>query len=556
MIVRELLARFGLEVKQEEFQKADAAVNGLKKAAGMLAGVFVAGKLAQGFSALVRSASDSAEVLNVIRKSFGDYADEVIDWSSESAKAMGRSSNDMAQYAAQLGAILTPLTKNEEASSKMSRSLTELAVDLGSFFNAAEPDVLQALQSALVGQARPMMRYGVVLNEATLAQYALSQGITKSIKDMSQAEVIALRYGFIMASTTNAQGDAAKTADGYANSSKALQAALKDLGESVGQVLLPGATKMLHVSLAAIKTFRSWIEGTKILNVVFGALGIAIGAVAFVAGVYALSKIGALSLVFIKLAGSAGVAGNAMLLAQLKMVAVGIAVILLVALIALLAEDMYQFFTGGESLIGEYQKSWNKLLDEFVNAPFNPDDHFLMKALRSLVQLLYWVEGIFADVVGAIILEVGKIAGPIDLLKFAWNVPIVVWRQTVLRFLEWFAGKVKDVPVLGRLAGMAVKAGDAVSDAISFDIGKDANLYDRAKNIAMPVKASAHEAFRPAAGVSTVVNAPVRAEFTITQQPGESGDDLAHRISSTFESLLETQVSHALAATTPALGGS
>jgi len=557
MIVRELLASFGLDVKSEDFKKADQAVNGLRSSAAMLAGVFAAGGLALGMSKLVRSASDSVVVLNIIRRSFGEYADEVVSWANESAKAMGRSSNDMAQYAAQLGAVLTPLTKNEEASSKMSRSLTELAVDLGSFFNAAEPEVLQALQSALVGQARPMMKYGVVLNEATLAQYALSQGITKNIRDMSQAEVIALRYGFIMASTANAQGDATRTSAGYANSTKALRGALKDLGELIGQKLLPGATKMTRIAIEAIQRFRQWTDGTKIFEVVIKGTTLAMAAMAFVAGVVLVSKLGTLTVVLGKAALAYKGLGAAAVLAQIKMFAIGIAVLAVLALVLLVAEDIYQFFTGGESLLGKLLDKWDGLINRIRTGDIDPNSHWLtlllywfalkvadfgdvwMKAqdwwLDSNVSLIKELKMLWQDWAIVLRKDIEGVSGPIDALAYAWNVPIRIWRATVLRFIQWVAGAVKNIPVLGPLAQFAARGMDVISGAPLIGIGDPGA-------VASPTMSAGGG---PGGGI-TNVNAPVRAEINISQLPGESGQELAVRVEEQFHRLLETELQQTL----------
>ena len=45
MVIRELLTKFGLDFQQTDFDKADAAVNGLKQAATSLVALFAAGVL-------------------------------------------------------------------------------------------------------------------------------------------------------------------------------------------------------------------------------------------------------------------------------------------------------------------------------------------------------------------------------------------------------------------------------------------------------------------------------------------------------------------------------
>ncbi|NIQ97566.1 MAG: hypothetical protein GWN87_27860, partial [Desulfuromonadales bacterium] len=256
MIVRELLTRVGFQTDRRSIRTADSAISGLKRAAGALAAVFAGGALAQGVRQMVELASDAEETRNVIRESFGQSAEAVQDWAAQQADAVGRSRFQLEEYAATLGAIITPLTGNAEASAAMSQELAQLAVDLGSFFNAAETDVLAALKSGLIGSTEPMMKFGVVMTQANLEAFRLEQGIGKSVKQMTEAEKTTLRYQFILSKTTAAQGDAARTADGYANLTKRLQANLKDLGTEIGFALLPGAIDLLNTLVALTQTVR------------------------------------------------------------------------------------------------------------------------------------------------------------------------------------------------------------------------------------------------------------------------------------------------------------
>jgi len=57
----------------------------------------------------------------------------------------------------------------------------------------------------------PLRAFGIDLTEATLSEYALSQGITESISSMSQAEKVMLRYQYILQATSSIQGDFART---------------------------------------------------------------------------------------------------------------------------------------------------------------------------------------------------------------------------------------------------------------------------------------------------------------------------------------------------------
>ncbi len=256
MVVRELLTTMGYKVDRRSFATAEQSLGRLKAAVSGAAVAIATGALAQGFGRLLSLGSDASETLNVINASFGDQADAVVDWASTTALAVGRSEFQLREYAATLGAILKPMTGNADAAAEMSKGLAKLTVDLASFFNATEEDTLLALRSGLTGEMEPLKRFGIVMSVAALDAFALSEGLGKTTKQMTEAEKTALRYRFIMARTVDAQGDAERTAAGYANASKALGAALKDLGTDIGRAMLPQAEASLAVMIDLARAAR------------------------------------------------------------------------------------------------------------------------------------------------------------------------------------------------------------------------------------------------------------------------------------------------------------
>lgn len=78
------------------------------------------------------------------------------------------------------------------------------------------------------------MDLGIDLTAATLSEYALSQGITKSYTEMTQAEKVMLRYNYLMQVTTTQSGDFQRTSESMANSMRTLRAYLSAVGTQIG----------------------------------------------------------------------------------------------------------------------------------------------------------------------------------------------------------------------------------------------------------------------------------------------------------------------------------
>ena len=256
MIVRELLTRIGYKVDRRSEQRAALSFDKLKNAAGKLGLALGAGAVAIGFKRMVEAASDVEETMNVVTTAFEDQTDSVLRWAKESGEASGRSQYAMREYAATLGAVVGPTLGSAEATADLSTNMAQLAVDLGSFFNATDDEALQALRAGLIGQAEPLLRFGVAMNVAALDAFALEKGLGKTTKQMSQAEKIQLRYKFILDQTTKAQGDAAKTADSYANLTKRLQGNLQDLQVSIGKEFIPAASGAVKTLSDLAKTMK------------------------------------------------------------------------------------------------------------------------------------------------------------------------------------------------------------------------------------------------------------------------------------------------------------
>jgi hypothetical protein len=89
--------------------------------------------------------------------------------------------------------------------------MTELAADLASFNNTSIEDAIESIGSALRGEAEPIRKYGVLLNDATLQAKAFAMGISDGTSTLSPANKALAAYGLILEQTKTAQGDFDRT---------------------------------------------------------------------------------------------------------------------------------------------------------------------------------------------------------------------------------------------------------------------------------------------------------------------------------------------------------
>jgi phage-related protein len=222
----------------------------------------------------VNYSSELTEVQNVVDVTFGKMSGKVEEFSKNSIKQLGMSELSVKQYASrfqamgsamgigsnQVGnanAFLNNKTNGyvglSDSMADVSLNLTKLTADMASFYDVSQKDVAEDLQAIFTGQTRPLREYGIDLTQATLKEWALKNGLDADISSMSQAEKTMLRYQYVLANTTAAQGDFARTSDTWANQIRILKQQFQQLGLVIGK--------------GVIAAFKPFIRG---LNSVLG----------------------------------------------------------------------------------------------------------------------------------------------------------------------------------------------------------------------------------------------------------------------------------------------
>jgi len=260
-VVLELLARNRAKGEMAGFRR-DLDITGrtmkrMAVGALSLAGIGGFGYLAK---SMIDAASSAEETQAKFDTVFRDLSSQANTWAESFGHSVGRAEQDVKSWMAGLQDTFVPLGIARAEAMGLSKSLVTLAVDVASFNNKVDADVIRDFTSALVGNHETVRKYGIIISESALKQEAMRRGIKKTYSELTDLEKVQLRYNLILAGTEDAQGDAIRTSDSYANQVKRLKANLDDLKVSMGQDLLPTFTdfvKLLNDSekeLAALAT--------------------------------------------------------------------------------------------------------------------------------------------------------------------------------------------------------------------------------------------------------------------------------------------------------------
>ena len=254
------------------------------KAVGKSMTTYVTAPIAIAGGFAIKMASDFEESLNKVDVAFGKSNKEIKTFAETSKVSFGIAEGSALDMAAMFGDMGTSMGLTQKDAAGMSKSLVGLAGDLSSFKNIQVDVATTALAAIFTGETESLKKLGIVMTEANLKHFALSQGIQKNIKNMTQAEKTQLRYAFIMANTTNAQGDFIRTQDGAANQMRIFGEGVKELTTEFGQLLLPAFTKIVTAANKIIDKFIALDSTTKKTILIVAGLVAAIGPVILALG--------------------------------------------------------------------------------------------------------------------------------------------------------------------------------------------------------------------------------------------------------------------------------
>lgn len=241
------------------------------KIAKAIGSAFVVKQVIEFGKAAVGVASDLNEVQNVVDTTFGDGSVKIDEWAKNAAEAFGESELQAKQFTSTLGAMFKSMGVGQADMEEMSMSLAGLAGDMASFYNLDPTEAFEKLRSGISGETEPLKQLGINMSVVNLEAFAMSEGITKSYQEMTQAEQATLRYQYIMSATADAQGDFSNTSDSLANQQRILQLEIQTLAAEIGNDLMPIAQGAIEIARNGVEWVTEHKDALEKLTVAVGA---------------------------------------------------------------------------------------------------------------------------------------------------------------------------------------------------------------------------------------------------------------------------------------------
>lgn len=234
---------------------------GAAKLVAPLAAMFAVGQLKEFGTASVAAFSeleDSSAAAGVV---FGDSMSKVIEQSKTAGSTLGLSSQQVINAANTFGTYGKAAGLGGDELAGFSTDLTALAGDMASFKGTSTEQAIEAVGAALRGEAEPIRAYGVMMDDASLKDEAMRQGIIKTTKDaLTPQQKILAAQGLIFAQTADAQGDFARTSQSTANVAKTLASEQENLAAKTGSLLAPAFTAVRLKALDGVRGISGFLD--------------------------------------------------------------------------------------------------------------------------------------------------------------------------------------------------------------------------------------------------------------------------------------------------------
>lgn len=400
----------------------------------------VTAPIVAGYTLASKYASDYEENLNKLDVAFGSNSQAVKDWSDTARTAFGLSKVQATDAASAFGALGKGIGLSEQDAANMSMTLAGLSADLGSYFNVGTAESSKALEGIFTGESEALKKFGVVMTDTNLKQFAADQGLVWS--EMDQTQKTMLRYQYVLDKTKDAQGDFARTSDGTANSTKIFQASLQDLGTAIGTNLLPIITPVIQKITELINKFQTLSpEAQKIITIV-GLIVAAIGPVLMIIGTL-ISSIGAI-------AGAIGMVTLPML-----------GIVAVIAAVVAAGIYLYKNWDTIKAKAIAFKDAVVQAFNDFktkVTTTFNNIKNAIVTPIQTAINT---VKGIIDKIKGWFPIKIGKIFSDLKLPHFKLSGEFSLKNKTVPKLsVDWYAqGGIFDSPTI---AGIGEAGAEAV----------------------------------------------------------------------------------------------
>ena len=221
----------------------------MKKALNLGAIVIGVRKTISALSKMNDESVNYVETLNLFNVSMGkgieglnQYYEKALNFQNKLEEKLGTNIEESMQYQALFNSMSKSMGISAKYAYTLSENFTKLGYDLASLYNIDPENAMQKLRAGLAGQTKPLRDLGLDITQQSLQPIVEelgiknSKGATQSVKNMSQAEKMILRYIAVLKQAQVAQGDFATTMESPANQLRIFNAQITAFKRNMGNL--------------------------------------------------------------------------------------------------------------------------------------------------------------------------------------------------------------------------------------------------------------------------------------------------------------------------------
>lgn len=261
----------GIGDVQQSSKGFNETMRGLAAPAGIALGAITALGAAS-----LSAASDLEQSAGGVTAVYGEQAREIQKFAKTASDSLGLSETAYNNFAAVVGAQFKNLGVPMDQVAGNTNDLITLGADLAAAFGGTTTDAVNALSSALRGEADPAEKYGLSLNQAAINAYLAEQGLAGLTGEALTAAKAQAVLALASEQAGGAVGQAGREAGTVAGQQQKLAAKTEEAAAALGEALLP----IMAPIIGALAEFAGWVQQNSAwltpLIAIIGALAAAV----------------------------------------------------------------------------------------------------------------------------------------------------------------------------------------------------------------------------------------------------------------------------------------
>lgn len=228
------------------------AAGGVDKLEGKVKGAATAMSVASaGVIAFGKEALDAASALQqstgAVESVFKSQADAIKGLAADAAQSVGLSANQYQEFASVMGSQLKNLGVEQSNLVPTTDKLITMGADLASMYGGTTADAVEALGAVFRGETDPIEKYGISIKQSDVNARLAADGLDGLEGEARKQAETQARLAILTEQSADAQGNFAREVDTAAGSAQIAAAEWENAKASLGEALLPIATRAAEV---------------------------------------------------------------------------------------------------------------------------------------------------------------------------------------------------------------------------------------------------------------------------------------------------------------------